>query len=104
MSFKPRWQRGWREEREPGYDIEKIEVATMKLFGASMTIVLAAGLGLALGFAMRRHGAGNSTFKEKSPQAELLSAGKTSAWLKAQTRSRIDDSPLATKLEHDLSM
>jgi hypothetical protein len=76
----------------------------MKLLGASITIVLAVGIGLALGFAVRRHGPGDSGLEEQSQSPLLLTTGKTSGSLKAQTRSRVDDSPLATKLEHDLSM
>jgi hypothetical protein len=77
----------------------------VKLFLKSLLMVAGAAMGLAAGFALR----GKSVFKTAEPSIATPSVRRTPAKrigvLNRRTATRdVDDSPLATKLEQDLSM
>jgi hypothetical protein len=75
----------------------------MKLIFNSLLIIVAASLGLAVGFAFR----GKPKLSPSSPATPPLSeTSKAAAW-KVNTQTNVaslDESPLTTKLERDLSM
>src|SRR5262245_11548317 len=80
----------------------------MKILIHSVTIIAAAAVGLAVGFAFRgKTGSVSTVVDTKSAvvAADSISATNRSSFSrKAGVVSAHDDSPLATKLERDLSM
>jgi hypothetical protein len=80
----------------------------MKILFNSLLIVVAAGIGLAVGFALRGKSGNASATAESSTVAlappAVSQAKPVRVFNQSISNRRNDDSPLATKLERDLSM
>src|SRR5688500_8207507 len=72
----------------------------MKTLFHSLIIVLAAGIGLVVGVALR----GKSVPEDKNVPATNQSAAASPGKFRQRSVVRVDDSPLTTKLARDLSM